>query len=233
MDYRSREIRLVGTTMQCYADFINQYPGLDAHALLAIFCRLDDTDKPYAGLSRIQCWQRGEYFPGGDNLLRLRCFLHLGGYDVTEFKMLSLAEVQTLALVLALCKVVPSEVGRDLGYTSADTPLGSLWRIVLHGSGYTQGVKDKILEVNKLHRRELNRNVQSWRARIQKYFDNRNTHSNPTNHTATNDPAWNSEFLRALGSCNNGTQSSSLGRAGCKASSSRFHAWRSRPTRAH
>jgi len=173
------EQKLVGPTELCFAHFIDQFTGLDAVRLLAEFCHpedhknvdSEDSKKRFAGLNKVLSWQMGAYFPTGDPLLRLRCFLHLTGkYEVVEFKRLN-GDLQTLAMIIATGREDPREIERRLGYQTSSAQPSSLWRILIRdGGGYPQSVARKIQALNEENGPQLARSVQDWQDRIEQLY---------------------------------------------------------------
>jgi hypothetical protein len=148
--------KFVGDTATCFADLINKYPGLTVHELIVEFCKVP--------LETVHRWQRREYFPGGEQLLRLRCFLQLAGYDVTEFKALN-GDAQRLAFDICFGPFELDEVEKKLGYN----PNGhqAVWGIVLRGAGYSDVVETNMRNLLGRRRKATARErEEDWRARI-------------------------------------------------------------------
>ncbi|HEU5187202.1 MAG TPA: hypothetical protein VFT87_01730 [Candidatus Saccharimonadales bacterium] len=155
--------RFVGTTEECFDDFVGKHPELPALNLLAEFSKAE------RGLAGVQSWQRGDFFPGGRQLLGIRCFLQLAGYDVRELLKLP-KDLMTIALAIALGCAQPESVANDLGYKGeAAARVKGLWRVLLQGGGVAKGEEGKEKEVAKLARqygKQIIRPLQGWQARI-------------------------------------------------------------------
>lgn len=147
--------RLTGNTVECLRDFFTKNPHLPAIELLVKFC---DTN-----LATAQRWQRGEYIPEGLQLLRIRCFLTLAGYGVTEWYVLPAAK-KHVAMIVALGLETPQETAVKLGF-KGDSPVGSLWRITLANGGYMPTVKEEITKLHRKHRNVLKELQARWRER--------------------------------------------------------------------
>jgi|GEM_PF-1374768 len=168
------ERRFVGTTEECFTHFINQFPGLEAARLLAEFCFPGIAPaNAFANLEKVLAWQMGKFFPGGDALLRLRCFLHLTGrYDVVEFKRLN-GDAQTLALTVAVGLAKPKEVEQRLGYDAPSRPQPQgLWRILVQGQGgYAQPVEENIRALNAELEADRITQIQTWQTSIERLYE--------------------------------------------------------------
>lgn len=130
--------RVVGSTESCFADLINSRPGLVVHELLAEFCGKDVT------VETVQMWQRGSFFPGGLQLLQLRCFMSLAGYGVEEMAQL---EAQPRRIGYAICFGIidAATVKSKLGYNAAT--LQPVWRLVLRGGTAQQEFRKNLPRV--------------------------------------------------------------------------------------
>jgi len=148
--------RLIGTAEECFLDFATNHPELAALQLLAEFCRVN--------VAQVQKWQRGQYFPRGEQALRIRCFLHLAGYEVIEMQRLP-ESVRSLGLLIGVGLVDPRRISEELGYTSSN--LTSLWRILVAANMQpTRGVSRGISEEVERHRADLDETQTVWRRRI-------------------------------------------------------------------
>jgi hypothetical protein len=141
---RSPTTKFVGTTEECFAAlFANRSDTerLALRKLIADFCDVQTT-----AVSR---WERGRESVRGMSLLRLRCFLHLAGYEVREVDGYSELR-RTLLLAIGLGVIEdPYAVQARLGYgTPRDQhDLKSLYRIILHNKNYSEGVGDELIKL--------------------------------------------------------------------------------------
>lgn len=185
--------RFVGNTTACFTDFINTYPGLMAHQLLAEFCGDDVTVKI------VHNWQRGDYFALGMHLLKLRCFLALAGYDVEELARLN-GDYRLLGYAICFGIFDAAETEDRLGYKGSG--LKSLWRLVLHGGDPIAGVKQKATDllvpaVKSQIRERQNR----WRSRIGQWLEAQaltQPATTPVPATLSVDPALAVAFARLV-----------------------------------
>lgn len=154
--------KFIGTTEVCFDHFLEANPRLEAVELIAEFC----LPNAKGAVTSVQNWQRRAIqFPRGDALLRLRCFLTLAGYDVTEFLERE-GIVREVAMAISVGSTTPQKVADKLGSASGDYNLHSLWQITLA----KQGVSDKVREDLKLlvgsSRRKVRERTKKWRERI-------------------------------------------------------------------
>lgn len=148
------------TTEKCFADFATKHPDLSSLQLVADFCC-------QGNLEEVQRWQRGEYMPGGEKLLRLRCFLYLANYGVAEFSRMQ-GILQQLAVLIAFGDLDATKVSGRLGFKSQKAPVHSLWRILIHGNGTSEEVLGKIETIvnSERQQRPLKRHTKEWLQRI-------------------------------------------------------------------
>jgi hypothetical protein len=171
--------RFVGPTEACFNDLINQYPGLGVHRLLVEFCamvieaKVNDgvpmNERTQVTVRKVQSWQRGDFFAGGLELLQLRCFLALAGYDVEELAYID-GNARLLGYAIAFGFYEAADVRDRLGY--AETSMNALWRVVLHdGTPESEDKKTKIRGLLTRKVRGLVAASQSdWREKIAQHL---------------------------------------------------------------
>jgi hypothetical protein len=132
-----------GTTAECLIDF-GTNSSVEARKLLARFAQV--TDDPTA-----RDWTAGRQMPQGEPLLRTRCFLHLAGYNPSEFEELP-GVTQRFALLMATDLVTLDEVQELLDYRFSPTMTGALGRSLRmfdvpapSRSAWSPGMKKSIL----------------------------------------------------------------------------------------
>jgi hypothetical protein len=143
-----------GTTAECLADFGTRYSGMEGRKLLANFCKVvvHPTTRE---------WTSGERVPKGEPLLRVRCFLSLAGYTVSEFEELP-DVAQQFMLLLATDVVKVEDAQRELGYKD----IKGLYDITLRGKS---PLRDKVFRLEQLVRQRADtlRGVSDkWRSDI-------------------------------------------------------------------
>lgn len=143
-----------GNTAECLVDFGTRYPGMEGRKLLANFCRV--TVHPTT-----KDWLSGEQVPKGEPLLRVRCFLSLADYTVSEFE--ELPEVAQQFMMLMATDIVTIEAAqRELEYKG----LKGLYDITLRGKSPLQ---DKVFRLERLVHRNvdtLQGVLDEWRSNI-------------------------------------------------------------------
>ena len=140
MSRRRPTIRFVGTTEECFANLFEDRTRQERyalHRLLSDFC-----DVQQEAVSR---WERGTQQIRGASLIRLRCFLHLAGYEVAEVDGYQ-EPVRSLLLIVGLGITQNDNQTFDandlevrLGYERSNN-LKSLYGIVLRNVGYSDEV---------------------------------------------------------------------------------------------
>jgi len=152
--------RFVGDTKTCFFNLLERRSDFAMISLIAEFCDVN-TDI-------IQRWQARKYFPGGEQLIRLRCFLHFAGYEVTELQQLR-GEARTLALMIGTGILKPEKI--NLGYGSKNST-HSLWRVLVQGGGYTSKVAGSMSGLyTPTRKKKLENCSQEWQARIAALID--------------------------------------------------------------
>ena len=182
--------RFFGSIKQCFQDYANKYSGLEHLKLLVEFCKMSS---PRVSLEIVHRWQRGEYFPGGVELLGVGCFLYLAGYEVEELNRLDGTKRQ--ASLLVGCGSVKPQVmlkRMELGEPQ------SLWRILLHGEGTSDKVRKNIVKVTSEKETTLNRKVNSWKKRIAAAFPEAEAPKNPES-SLSYAPEMAAAFGRSVG----------------------------------
>ena len=154
--------RFIGTIEKCFYDYASKYPGLAHLELLVEFCRLSS---PRVSLEIVHRWQRGEYFPGGTELLGVGCFLYLVGYEVEELNRLD-GSIRQASLLVGCGNVKPQAMLKRMELGEPQ----SLWRILLHGEGTSEKVRKNIAAVTSEKEVALNRRVNAWKKRIAATF---------------------------------------------------------------
>lgn len=135
-----RTPRFTGTTADCFAHLMHSNPTLGVVKKLANFCGASD-------IGVIERWATGtQRFAGGNDLVRLRCFLAAAGYEVTDLQRLS-SNHQRLAFAIGFRIVSPEDVRSHLGYDKME----SVWRIVILRAEGPVNAKDS--EVKALAKR--------------------------------------------------------------------------------
>lgn len=182
--------RFIGSIKQCFDDYANKHSGLAHLELLAEFCRLSSQR---VGLEIVHRWQRGEYFPGGAELLGVGCFLRLVGYEVEELNRLD--DTRRQAALLLGCGVVKPQA--MLKKMELEDPK-AVWRILLHGEGTSKKVLENIEEVTTERRVALTRKVNAWKKRITAAFPEPGT-SEKTEAVLSFTPEMATAFGRSVG----------------------------------
>lgn len=124
--------KFVGDTETCFTDLLDRSPGLAMHRLIAAFCSVE--------IEAVQRWETKKHFPTGLNMLRLRCFLQLTGYEVTGLTRLK-RDWRRLAFAIAFGLLEVEPVTKKL-YKGGNTQ--QLWGVLLHGEGYQSETEDEI-----------------------------------------------------------------------------------------
>lgn len=154
--------RYMAPTEECFQHFLATHPQLAVVELVAEFC----LPKARGAVASVQGWQRRAIkFPRGDALLRLRCLLTLAGYDVTEFLERE-GLVRDVAMAISVGGFTPQEVAAELGSTSGDYNLHSLWQITLARQGLSDKVRENLTSLVDGSRRRVRERTKKWRNRI-------------------------------------------------------------------
>lgn len=189
-----RSLRLIADTETCFYDLVGKHPELPVIELVADFCGTKVT--------RVQCWQRQEYFPRGGELLRLRCFLWLADYGVDELTKLS-GPVRDLAFVIAFNLADALETERTLGYTSdiVKRPQpGSLWRVILRGEGFSPSRQEKLETLVETHKSAVTSGIEHWKGKIAEVIGAPETPKKVPAATIPSDTMLATAFARQVGS---------------------------------
>lgn len=143
-----------GKTSDCVQDYGRRFNAIDGLGLLAEFAGI----VPTTALG----WVRGDNIPSGDALLRLRCFLHLLGYEVEEY--VSLPKVtQRFAQLIALNVINVEQAAHHLHYQNTQ----DVYHFILRGRGVQPDRAHRIQRVVgefELSRQEA---LQHWRPRLE------------------------------------------------------------------
>ncbi len=154
--------KFVGSTEECFRDLITNHPEVAVIELIGELCC---EGKPATRTNRVMRWKDGRYPPTGLELLKLRCFLHLADYEVTELMRLN-AEIRKFAFTVSLCPLDPKKTNTELGYEDAEGQPGALWRILLRGQGYNDDAKKKAKNLVTRHQKTVDQKIEKWQKRI-------------------------------------------------------------------
>ena len=126
-----------GTTAECLIDLGTRYPGMESRRLLATFCQVvvHPTTRE---------WTSGERVPKGEALLRVRAFLTLAGYLVSEVEELP-GVAREFMMLMATDVVKIEDAQRELGYKNVD----GLYDITLRAKS---PLRDKLFRLEQLLR---------------------------------------------------------------------------------
>lgn len=169
-------MKFSGTTTECLLDFGQRdTEGNEGRKLLARFAGV--VEHPTA-----REWLSGQRQPLGETLLKVRCFLYLAGYQVSEFEAVPKV-ARKLALLIATDLVVLDDVQDELGYKNRD----GVFSTILRGKS---PMRDKVFRMERLvntHHEDLSQEVNSWRDQIlQLHISDRPT---PVEAAVTEEPA--------------------------------------------
>lgn len=144
---------LSGSTESCLADFAQRFPADTAATLLVEFIGINR--------STARAWLRNRRMPGGEELLRLRCFLDSANYRVEE--LFRLPEVtRQLARLVAFNVLDLDDVRRTLGYSN----LQEIYRVVLRGSGIMSDKVERLQRLVRDNEDKLPGRQNSWQERL-------------------------------------------------------------------
>jgi hypothetical protein len=159
MTRRSPTDKFVGTTDKCFAHLFKgrrRQERLALYRLIGDFCTVNT--------QAVSEWQRGIRAIRGASLARLRCFLHLAGYEVAEVDGYH-EPVRSLLLIVGLqIPDDPYKLEHDLGYEASH--LKSLYGVILRNEGYSEDVRRNIERLRAQHKQELSQKMDSWRVKI-------------------------------------------------------------------
>ncbi len=144
----------MGDTGECLAHFRAKFPTDSTRPLLAEFCHVT-TDT-------VGRWFNGRNLPVGEELIRLRIFLALANYRVSELDDLS-KSLRELAQVIALDVMTPDEVRQALGYKN----IQDVYRVVLRGTGLMADKVRKLARILGETRDNLDKRLAMWNARLE------------------------------------------------------------------
>lgn len=150
-------------TEECFRDFTEKHASqIPVLELLADFCLPEVKNR----LQSVLGWHKGTIaFPGGEALLRLRCFLTLAGYQVAEMTS-RVKPARDLGMMIGFGVVKPQEAADALKYQSLK-PLDGIWRITVLKSGYSATTGEKLTEfLTPTRRRKLAAAQKLWQARV-------------------------------------------------------------------
>ncbi len=119
-----------GTTAECLADYARHSSGVELSKFVG------------CAPATAADWLAGTTMPTGEKLLRLRVYLALKGYDVTEFAETP-PPAQELSTLIALNVLGLDEAQAQLGYTTVQ----QLYRFLF---GRSAAVRDRIWRLEKL-----------------------------------------------------------------------------------
>jgi hypothetical protein len=133
--------KFVGTSEECFADLFKERTRQERyalHRLLSDFCDVQQ--------EAVSQWERGLRQIRGISLVRLRCFLHLAGYEVTEVDGYQ-EPVRSLLLIVGMGITSDddqppldlNDLEVRLGYERSNN-LKSLYGIILRNEGYSKEV---------------------------------------------------------------------------------------------
>ena len=112
----------MASALTCLGDFARERPG--DYDLVANFCGVPTL--------RVQTWFKGEHFPHGVAMLKLRHFLMLVGYKVDELEELS-PMAHSVAGIIAYGIQSPEEIQIHLEFRD----ISSVYNTLLRGNHVT------------------------------------------------------------------------------------------------
>lgn len=140
--------RFTGTTSECFEHLMDHSEDpLQTLDYVANFCQ---TGK--IGSTAVFNWWRGDDFPGGAQLARLRLLLHMAGYNITEVIDLS-GTVRQVLFIVGSGIVNHDDLKDHLGYAKGNTY--GLWSVLLQGTGCTPRVTDGLEKVVRANEKRL------------------------------------------------------------------------------
>lgn len=143
-----------GTTAECLVDFGTRYPGMEGRRLLAKFCQVvvHPTTRE---------WTSGERVPKGETLLRVRAFLALAGYTVSEVEDLP-RMAQQFMMLMATDVVKIEDAQRELSYKNVD----GLYDITLRAKSPLRDKAFRLEELLRQNSTSLQEVLDTWRSDI-------------------------------------------------------------------
>lgn len=164
---RNPTTKFVGTTEECFKHLFQdrtRHERYALHKLLSDFCGVRG--------EAVSRWERGRQQVRGTSLVRLRCFLHLAGYEVKEVDGFQ-EPVRSLLLIVGLGIAPDGEkfdahaLEKSLGYDE-DSNLKSLYRIILRNEGYSDETAKSIREICDSLRDKLDESMREMRSEIKR-----------------------------------------------------------------
>lgn len=144
---------IIGDTQACVTDFANRFSTDLTRPVLAEFCKVE---RSTAGR-----WLNGHPLPKGEPLVRLRIFLSLVGYQLTELGDLS-EDVRNLARIIAFDVVNLDDVREGLDYDNTS----EVYRLVLRASGLMPQRVRRLEALVREHKDQLDKSRSGWQMRI-------------------------------------------------------------------
>ena len=149
-----------GSTEKCLKHFSQTYQtnrtGKEVHKIRNVVCQLFGVNQQTA-----RVWFNGYQVPIGENLLRIRLFLALNDYEVSERQELSVI-VREFADQVALGVLSVNEAVKYL-----DATRDAVMRILTTQRKATGERESKIAELVQFHREEAEQKEKGWATAIQ------------------------------------------------------------------
>lgn len=149
----------MGTTQECVANLAETYSVDQIKAPVAELCKVEP--------ETAREWLLGRRLPVGEALLRLRIFLQLAGYRVSELDDLP-KSVRTVAQMIALDVITLDEATKQLDYTQPQ----EVFRVVLRNSSMMGQRQRLLLKLAEEGQPELEKKLAMWQAHLEEVLPN-------------------------------------------------------------